>query len=145
MGQRDSQALAKCLIAPELYMQQFNDECSTCKFREDVNENYLDFLGISFGISVQRIDVDLPDCFSKISLKPKPNVLPPPSDPNQDNKSRHKDKKRKIVQQNEDYKKFTGKEQLQLVDASNGTSKVTVSVHAISVKATYLKTNSVTN
>jgi hypothetical protein len=115
MGQRDSQIFAKCL----LYMQRFNDECSTCKYREDVNENYLYFSGISFGISVQRIDVDLPDCFSKISLKSKPNVLPPPSDPNQDNESCHKDKKRKIentdqcelfkLQQNEDYKKFTGK------------------------------------
>jgi hypothetical protein len=65
--------------------------------------------------------VDLPDCFSKISLKPKLNALPPPSDPNQDTELvRHKDKKRKIentdqcelfkLQQNEDYKKFTGKE-----------------------------------
>jgi hypothetical protein len=99
---------------------RFNDECSTCEYREDVNENYLDFSGISFCISVQRIDVDLPDCFSKISLKSKPNVLPPPPDSNQDNESRHKDKKRKIentdqcelfkLQQNEDYKKFTSKE-----------------------------------
>jgi hypothetical protein len=95
MGERDSQGFAKCLLAQELYLQQFNNECSTCEAREDVNEKYLDFSGISFGISVQRIDVDSPICFSRIS-QAQAECPPPPSDPNQDNKSRHKDKKRKI-------------------------------------------------
>jgi hypothetical protein len=49
MGQRGSQIFSKCLLTPELYMQQFNDECSTCESREDVNENYLDFSGSLLG------------------------------------------------------------------------------------------------
>ena len=99
----DTQIFAKVAYAQNLLFLQFARECSICENREDVNEKYLDYSNITFDIRSARFSVELPSQFRvfkpTIAGPPLPN---PPRSSNRfedEDESRHKEKKRKVTNQ----------------------------------------------
>lgn len=101
LAKNDSQVFTKVAYAQNLLFLQFARECSICENREDVNEKYLDYSNITFDIRSARFNVDLPSQFRV--FKPANDHIPFPKSKvssnraDEDEESRHKEKKRKVT------------------------------------------------
>jgi hypothetical protein len=144
MSSQDDTICSKIMYAADIQCQQWLRNCLACEDREDVDDSYLDFSSIIRSVELQQINISLPAQFKV--LKPAGNDNDTADDLSRNggggggggggrnNKRKREGEDRRVknenqfdafkLQENEDYKIFTGKDNVKARPKFNNKSRL---------------------